>query len=106
MRRRRGRVRPRRAHALATDDTPRSRDAHQPFDRTARDARPLAHQLPPDLARAVDLVIRPVDPLDGLKQCRSTLRAGRALRHVGEATTTQKVPDGAISSTRQIGSTP
>ena len=106
IRSRRGGLRPRGDHALAADDAPQPRAAQSPFDRTARDAHALAHELPPDLPRAVDLVIRAVDALDGLEHLRVALRTHRALRVVGHAAAVQDVPRQRISSTRQIGSPP
>ena len=54
---RRRAVADRRAHGLPPNDTCQAHHPHEPCDRAARDVKPLAPQLPPHLADAVDAVV-------------------------------------------------
>ena len=47
---------------LATDDALKPQGAHQALDRAAGYGEPFALELPPDLARAVDLEVLVLDP--------------------------------------------
>ena len=76
---------------------------HQARDGTAGDGYPFPVQLPPDLSHAVDPEVLVPDALDLGPQGRVPFGSVRALLRIGRM---RRYVDGAIGSTRQIGSTP
>src|SRR4051794_5678742 len=73
----------RRLHRLAADRAVKSHLLHQPRRRAAGDRDPLAAQLSPDLAHAVDPEVRLPDPADFRPKPDIALRAGWQARRIG-----------------------
>src|SRR5215217_6645192 len=104
---RRGRVADRGPHRLAAHRALKAHGFHQPHHRAAGDRDALAGELAPDLPDPVDPEVRLKDPPDlDLQGTPSRLARRDSFSGLVRRATWAWYVDGAIGSTRQIGSTP